>query len=420
MRGGLLLAVVVVVVGGWLLERMSATVGRTTIVWGQWSLEMQTATLLLALLLSGVLFYLCVRLLLSFLGLRQRFARAQEQRRRRAAGQRLTLGLIQLAAGQWDKAEALLVEDVQHSEAPLLNYLTAARAAHMQGRTAQRDELLRQAIASDSAAQIAVGVVRAEMQMVDGQLEQAHATLHNLRTLAPQNRYVLKLFAKTLLRQENWAQLLELLPELQQQGLLDKDSVSMQRLQSATLRGIFAHYAERQQQAQLQAAWGQLPVSIRQQPASQRFYAYALYQCGAHAACTAFIVRAQAGADASPSADALIELYGRLPHDDWAQAVAQAEEWLRVQPDNPVNLLLMGRLCRQQQDWTRALSYYVTSLNQSPNAEAYLELAEMLSGQGDYANARECYRIGLRFSIHAKGERLVIAPADKSTFTSPP
>lgn len=403
----------VVVAAGWGLSVLiKVNPGQSIIHWGQWRLDMQTGTLLLSVLLCCVLFYAGVRLLMVLLGLPERLTLARERRQHTAAAQHLTQGLIQLAEGHWDKAEQLLVDKVAYSDTPLLNYLTAARAAHMQGASERRDDLLRQAIASDTSAQVAVGVSRAEMQLADAQLEQAHATLENLRTLAPRNRYVLKLYAKTLYRQAQWEQLLALLPELQQHDLLDGDSENMQQLKAATLRGVFSLYAQQQAADKLQAAWQQLPAAVSGQPETQYLYASALQQAGADASCAAFIVQQS---NASGQNEQLTELYGKLSHHKSTvpAAILQAQQWLQAQPDNPVNLLLLGRLYQQQSEHEQARAHYVASLNQAPDASAYLELAELLEVMEQPEQAARCYRIGLRYSIRGRGERLVSGATDR-------
>ena len=205
-------------------------------------------------------------------------------------------------------------------------------------------------------------------------------------------------------------QLLALLPELQQHSLLS-DSRTMRQIKTATLHGIFSHYAEQRQADQLQTAWQQLPVEIKQQSESRRIYAQALQQSGSDEACAAFIVRTHEN-DQVEQDEQLTLLYGRLQHSDWAQAIAHAQNWLSAQSDNPVNLLSLGRLYRAQQMWEQAKTCYVGSINQSPDTEACLELAEMLEGLGEYDNAAQCYRLGLRCSVYGKGGRLTLS-ADK-------
>ena len=61
------------------------------------------------------------------------------------AGNRLTRGMIEVAEGNFAKGEKLLARGAHVSDAPLLNYLQAARAAHLQGEDERRDKWLREA-----------------------------------------------------------------------------------------------------------------------------------------------------------------------------------------------------------------------------------------------------------------------------------
>ena len=181
--------------GFWLAQQVLAHSGPSFIKWGEQVYEVTTATLAVLVLITCIIFYLSITVLREVLGLRQRYQRIRDTRLHTKANRSLNQGLIQLTEGHWDKAEQLLTEHADPSDTPLLNYLGAARAAHMRDAPERRDELLKKAIESDSSAQIAVGVSQAEMQLSAEQLEQANATLLNLRALAPKNAYVLKLFA---------------------------------------------------------------------------------------------------------------------------------------------------------------------------------------------------------------------------------
>lgn len=403
----ILLLVLIGLGGFWLAQQVLAHSGPSFIKWGGQVYEVTTATLALFVLLACTVFYLGVTLLRQVLGLRQRFNRIRDHRLHTKANRSLNQGLIQLTEGHWDKAEQLLTEHADRSETPLLNYLGAARAAHMREAPERRDELLKKAIESDNSAQIAVGVSQAEMQLSAEQLEQANATLLNLRALAPKNAYVLKLLAKVLYKQENWEALLDLLPELQKQNLLTSDS--MTNVQAATLVGLFSKYAEQNNTEKLQALWKKLPQTIRDQPEAMYVYASSLHQAGAHALCEQFIN----GVHTKDWQAKLADLYGRIEHQNLATSVQNAEKWLAQQPANPVSLLLLARLHRQQKLWGVAKSYYETSLNQAPDPEGYLELAELLEIMGETGNAEHCYRLGLRYCIRQQGERLILAASQR-------
>ncbi len=406
----LIMILILLVAGGWwVVDLVLSNPGTTSIVWGGADgqlIKMKTATLLLGVLALCIIFYIATRFLIHLFGLGKRLRRMRETRLAGKASRSLTQGLIQLAEGHWDKAEKMLTEYAAYSETPLLNYLTAARAAHMQNNPERRDKLLRLAIENDSHAQIAVGVSQAEMQMSGAQLEQAHATLLNLREIAPKNTYVLKLYAKTLYQQENWDELLRLLPELVKHKLLDSTSTNrnMQTVQSAALRGAFEKYAAKQETDKLQLLWSEIPQPIKDQPETVRLYAEALHKAGEDKLCTQLIM----DNCRETQNDKLIALYSRLYHPNLERAIKQGEKWLADNPENPTNLMLLARLHKQQNLWGIAKFYYESSLNQSPDPEGYLELAELLETMGEPENAQQCYRTGLRYSIRKRGERLTL------------
>ncbi len=393
--------------GLWVAQQILAHSGPSFIKWGSQVYELTTATLALLVLGACTVFYLGVTLVREVLGLRRRLHRLRDHRLHTKANRSLNQGLIQLTEGHWDRAEQLLTEHAEYSETPLLNYLGAARAAHMQEAPERRDELLKKAIESDHNAQIAVGVSQAEMQLSAEQLEQAQATLLNLRSLAPKNAYVTKLLAKVLYKQQNWEALLDLLPDLQKLNLLNSES--MGHVQAATLIGLFSQYAEQKNTEKLQTLWKKLPAAIRDQTEAMTVYTKALHQAGGDQLAEQFISSVHANAWYPQLAD----LYGRLDHPNLALAVHKAEKWLAQQPSNPVSLLLLARLHRQQQLWGVAKSYYETSLNQAPDPEGYLELAELLETMGETRNAEHCYKLGLRYCIRQQGERLVLAASQR-------
>lgn len=396
----------------WLGQTVLANPGITTITWGVWSLEMKTATLVALVLLTCIAFYVGIVLLRYVLGLPRNFSRYREARLGSKASRALNQGLIQLTEGRWEKAEKILTEHAPYSDTPLLNYLAAARAAHMQEAYSRRDEWLKRAIESDSKANIAVGVSQAEMQMTSDQLEQAQATLMRLRELAPKHPYVLKLLTKVLYRQEHWDTLLELLPELAKQNLLKHEE--MRKVQSATLTAMFEQHAKAKNTDKLQALWKKLPSGIRETPEAILLYARALHTAGDDLSCANLISNNLN----KRWDDGLADLYGRIQHHSLGNAIQQAEKWQLSRPDNnPALLLLLARLYNQQKLWGMAKSYYESSLNQAPNTQAYLELAELLETMKEPENAQRCYRLGLRYCLRGEGEKLNLTPTQRPQAT---
>ena len=65
-------------------------------------------------------------------------------------------GLIEYSEGYWQKAKNHLIQALPNTDTPLLNYLTAARAAQKMGDSQLRDHYLREAQQSMPEAKIAV------------------------------------------------------------------------------------------------------------------------------------------------------------------------------------------------------------------------------------------------------------------------
>ena len=135
-------------------------------------------------------------------------------RRYEKSRRQLTQGLIDLAEGRFEQAENNLVRLVGFSESPLLHYLAAARAAQLQGKHDARDSYLKAAHEARPEAEIAIGVTQAELQLAHQQTEQALATLSHLHSVAPRHDYVSMLLARAYFELEDWAALVELLPDV--------------------------------------------------------------------------------------------------------------------------------------------------------------------------------------------------------------
>lgn len=367
--------------------------GMSSIQLGEWLIEMRTATLFAILILITLLLYIVVSLIMALPNwrLRLRYQRAKQE---------LTSGLMALAEGKWRQAEKLLLKHVDYSEAPLINYLAAARAAHMDNRFEQRDELLKQAIAHNPKAAIAVGVSQADMQIISKQWVQAHATLQHLRQKDAKNPFILKLYAQTLLKQKQWDELLSLLPSILKRQLFSKKD--LRGAQSAILTGIFQHQIKSGGLKQLMQTWESLPKAVHGESIAKTLYAQALKQANGQQQCADFIESQMKHA----WSDELIKVYGELEYNNTKQAQKQLEAWLQQQPNNPYILLALARLNKQQQLWGLAKHYYEASLNQAPNAAAYLELAELLEQLEEHEAAALSYRTGLRFSTRKQAEHL--------------
>ncbi|MCW8982612.1 MAG: heme biosynthesis protein HemY, partial [Gammaproteobacteria bacterium] len=190
-----------------------------------WQIETSLTFALIISTLLFSLFYLSIRTLSRTLKLPLYLARWQQRRRRERIRHATHQGLIALTEGRWKQAERFLGRYASGSEAPLLNYLGAARAAQKLGSSVRRDRYLAAAAKSMPDAELAVGLTQAEVQLSNQQTEQALATLRHLHSIAPKHEHVLYLLKKIYLQLKSWDDLVELLPALRQHKVFEVEAL---------------------------------------------------------------------------------------------------------------------------------------------------------------------------------------------------
>ena len=137
--------------------------GYVLIAYASYTVEtsLWVATLVLALFTGLV--YLIIRLWRKFWG-SKRFYDGWRGSRKAKQGARLTnRGLINFIEGNWSKSRKQLLRGAKGNEAPLLNYLMAARASYQLNEADKMREYLGVAESSEADAGIAVELTQAEM-----------------------------------------------------------------------------------------------------------------------------------------------------------------------------------------------------------------------------------------------------------------
>ncbi len=364
------------------------------------SVKLTSTTLLIAGLLGLVGLYLFFSILKFFFGLRKRLKTRKIAKLTTKASQDLTDGLVQFSEGHWEQSEKILLSNIKYSETPSLNYLVAARSAHMQEAYDRRDAYIKTASGLGGDVQTAVSISQAEMQFGGNQLEQARATLVHLLEAAPKHPYAIKLLAKVYYKQQDWRNLFELLPTLSKQGLIQKED--REKYEATALKGIFLTLAQNEDKQQLNILWKKLPADIKEKPQAVLVYCKALGDAGDVSASDKLLV-----ASLNKNWDEkLVERYGIIEHSNLGTAIKLGEKWLLDHEKSPMLLLALARLHRDYKLWGKSKSYYNSSLNFLPSADVYLEFAEMLEELEEYDNAQICYKQGLDYSINKKGQIL--------------
>ncbi len=360
--------------------------GYAFLAWGNWSLETSLVMLtVLGATALGLLYYL-LRMLLGVFHAPGKVAAWRQTRRQRMARQRLTRGLLEFAEGHWDRAEKLLMQDAQLSDTPLLNYLSAARAAQRQGAYERRDAYIRMAHRHMPTADVAVGLTQAELQLAHQQFEQALATLKHLRVAAPRHSHVLRLLARLYEQLGDWEQLRQLLPDLRKARTAPPEELNV--LEKRIWLALLEAAALSLEPSRLYTVWQKMPKVLHQDPAMIVAYAGWLHRRQHDAEAEALLHRLL---KKSWNEEA-VKLYGLLQMDDAAAALTRVEAWLKGRELNPVLLLALGRLSLRDRLWGKARSYLEAAIANGAGLDARRELGRLLDALGEQQAAADVYR----------------------------
>ncbi len=410
MKVGLVI-VLALIVGALAAHLVLADNGYVLINFRGYVVETSVPILVLLLLLG----YVGIRLLVKVWRAPRHLGEAWARARINYAGRQATKGYIALAEGRLARGERLLTRGARLSETPLLNYLAAARAAQMQGDRDRRDGWLRMACEQEPAAEDAVLLTQAELQLEDGQYAEARASLNRVRARHPTHAQALKLLGELHYRRREWQPLAELLPLLRRRGnvpagMLDEWSVD-------TYGNIMT--SVRLDRTALDQVWEVVPRHLRREPRLTLTRARALVACGSVEDAEAEIRRTLK----EDWSEALINLYGELAAADPAAHLKRTEAWLKERPDDPALLLAAGRASVRHQLWGKARSYLEASLAIRPAPETFRALGQLMARVGEAQSASKAYERGLAMTaIAPEGAPAVTppaAPAGASAGTSP-
>lgn len=339
-----------------------------------------------ALLFVLVLLYFAVRGIAFLWRTPHRLGVSLAERRHRNAGRELTQGLMHLTDGNWAKGERLLLRGARSSDAPLVHYLMAARAAQQQGLTERRDEWLRIASEVLPDAETTVLLTQAELQLESGEHTRALEAAKRVLESSPEHPIALALAARACSALGERARLADLLPKLHVARLAPDE---LERLAAEALDAAFRS-PELTSDA-LALRWGELPREIRRLPRVVALRAFALERLGrgddAERELRAALKRAW-----DPL---LIDAYGKIRSSDAAKQLKQAEAWLRERPEDAALLVCAARLCIVNELWGKARSYLESSIAIDPAPESYALYGNLLDRLGDNERAALAFRSGL-------------------------
>ena len=360
---------------------------------GDWVLETSLYFVVIVLIALFLAFYLGLRFAFGAAQLPNSIKQRNLEQRGKRSLEALAAGLLETIEGKWEKAERNLIRHAADSSLPLVNYLTAARAAHARGAPEQREDYLKLAGATAPSAELAIGIHRAELLIGTRQYKEALERLTQLNKTSPNHPIVLRLMADAYRQTQDWDALHHLIPVLREGKLMTE--AQLKALESDTYRVLLEKRALTRDPALIREIWRVVPPHVRTESAVQIPYCSGMIAAGAGEEVEEEL-RLALGRDWRP---ALLTLYTRIKGGDAARQLHAAEEWLGPHREDPQLLQLLATLALRAEQPDKAWDYLQQSMALQPTVEACKLMGDQYFAAADYATASAIYRQGLQLAV---------------------
>ena len=366
--------------------------GYVLIGFGHWSLETSVVVFAVAQVILFFVLYIFFRLVGVLLRLPAKLKNKGKNIKFNRSQEALISGLVDSAEGNWEKAEKILIKHASNSGAPLLHYLTAARAAQSRGAIEKRDEYLRIATEKSGETDIAVGLTQAELHLSSNQFDQALETLTKLQSIDSGHASVLKLLHQTYQRIGDWEGLRKLIPSLHQNKVLMEAEVKL--LESETFSCLLKQAAKKGDVSEIQELWQSIPEHIQSLQGISTIYFAAMIESNAGAKVEIDIVNSII----KNWDETLLVLFANVQTEDFNKQLQTAEQWLAIHSGSAVLLRILGKISIKCQQMEKAEQYLSKSIGIEPTVAAYQMLGDVLISKGDIDKASTNYRKGLELA----------------------
>ncbi|EKP0304305.1 heme biosynthesis protein HemY [Aeromonas veronii] len=382
----IIILVAVMVAGLIFGPQASGNKGYVLIALGNYTIESSvTSAVILAVLFYGAL--LIVEWLLGrVFGLRRKTLGWYGSRRRRKANQQTVAATLAMAEGHYSQAEKLMIKGASNSDTPLLNYLSAAKAAQARGDDARRDQYLQKAQEENPKAELALTLTQTQLQIEQGQYDTALAMLESVYALNPRHPMVLDQLRQVHLARQDWSALCDLIPTLHKVGKLTpkQEEDLLQQAWSGRLQQAAGSLET------LKAVWQDLPRKLRLEPELLACYGDLLRQLGADGEAATLWQEAL-------RKQPMPQLLARLPKlklDSYQPLLALLQKQ-QGQPEVDTALAQLYLLAGQLDDAQKLLEQEV---ERAPSAAAYHALGQLMDKRRLTNKANEYYRQALELA----------------------
>lgn len=356
---------------------------------GYSTMEMSLTLFLVLLILSYIFGYALLRFIVRTWGMPEQIKHWRSSQQHNKARKTALQGLIDLSQGQWKKAERLLIRSVKNSDMPLLNYLSAAKAAQKQNSPERRDHYLALAHDSMPEADFSVRLTQAELQFAHGQNEQALATLVHLHNISPRHPHIMVLLTRIYQDVKSWKDLKNLLPQLHKHKVFpEKELLAIEKQTSTELMKQAKANADVNK---IKNLWQDISRELKKDPELIAIYCNKLIQLEQNDEAETILrtaIKKEWNAE-------LVKLYGLVKSSQLEKQLLFAESLSRDHDNNPILLLTLGRLCMYNDLWGKARAYLEASIGNKEMTETYKELGLLMEYLNEPQLAAEYFKKGL-------------------------
>jgi HemY protein len=361
--------------------------GYVLINFSGYTIEM-SVPILFFLMLTG---YTLIRLLVVIWKTPMKLGELTAGGRVKRANKSITRGYIELAEGNFEKGEKLLTNGIRSCEAPLLNYLAAARAAQAQGQIKRRDNWLKMACKHEPEAANAILLTQAEFQLQNNETQEAQKTLELIILRSHHSGEAVRLLGGVYLQKGDWQMLSELLPKLRKR--LNKEQFRIWSI--SCFKGLLCQAGS--SKAKIDNVWKQIPRNLRLEHDLVLAHIEAVTLAGEYLEAERLIRRSIERRFDSR----LIRCYGLVLTEKPEKLLNHSERWLKERPEEPILLLTIGRLCIKAKLWGKAYGYIERSIAILPTPETYSELGQLMLKMEKPLKASEAFRQGLELKMQS-------------------
>lgn len=358
--------------------------GYVLIILPPWRAELSLNLFVVAVIGSFLLGHVLLRMVSHTLRLPRAVREFRERKRQEKGVRALREAVQQLFEGRYGHALKNAALSYAAQEAPALSALVAARAAHFLRDGRREEEWLKRAAEHDAQAHAARLMTEAELHVDARRFDEALAALDALQEGGGRHIAALRLALRVHRGLGRWDDVLKVARQLEKHRALTQDAAAPLK-QRAHLENLSGREGDARA---LAAYWAAVPAEERRAARLAAAAARALIAAG-DGATAQRIIEQQVEAEWDSE---LAGLYAECRGGDTLGRIARAEKWLEKHPEDARLLLALGRLCREQQLWGKAQSYFEASLAIQSSQDAHVELAALFAQLGRSEESNQAYR----------------------------